>query len=231
MAKQTILVVDDDPKVIKILTHVLTREGYEVISATDGFEALAADEQVKPNLVIMDIMLPNMDGLEATGKIKARRDVPVIVLSARGDETDRIVGFKMGADDYQCKPFSPAELVLRVKAVLRRYARTSLQHSEEILAYPEITINSVTRKVTVRGKEVELTSKEFELLWTLASQPNRVFTRSGLVERVWDSSPGDENTLTVHIRRLRKKIETDPDRPKFIKTVWGVGYKFEVPDA
>lgn len=229
MRKQKILIADDDLKILKILSAVLTREGFEVLTATDGLDAVEIDQLEHPDLVVLDIMMPKMDGLEACGRIKARRDVPIIVLSARGDEIDRIVGFKMGVDDYQCKPFSPAEFVLRVKAVLRRYAKAGETAVECELLYPNLSINPKTREVIAWNRHIELTSKEFELLWTLASSPNRVFSRAHLVKKVWDSNfVGDESTVTVHVRRLRKKIEKDPEHPAFIKTVWGVGYKFEV---
>lgn len=229
MKPQTILIADDDPKVLKILSAVLRREGFEVLTASDGLEAVEMDQKAHPDLIVLDIMMPKMDGLEACGRIKSRRDVPIIVLSARGDETDRIVGFKMGVDDYQCKPFSPAEFVLRVKAVLRRYAKGAEESAmERGLVYPNLSINPQTREVVAWNRQVDLTSKEFELLWVLASNPNRVFSRAHLVKKVWESNfVGDESTVTVHIRRLRKKIEKDPEHPTFIKTVWGVGYKFE----
>lgn len=229
MEAETILVVDDEPKIIKIVEHSLKREGYQVLSASDGEQAVELMKKVKPSLIILDLMLPKMDGFEVCRKIKSIHDVPVIILSARGEEVDKVVGFTLGADDYQTKPFSPTELIMRVKAVLRRYKHTANQAaSEEILDFGTLKINNKTRTVKLNDKNIELTAKEFDLLWYLAFSSPQVFTRQQLLEALWEADFfGDENTLTVHIRRLREKIEVDPTNPIFIKTVWGVGYKFE----
>lgn len=222
-----ILVVDDDLKILKILQHTLSKEGFKVTTAASGEEALQAAKQSFPDLVLLDIMMPGMDGFETYQKLKAIREVPVIILSARSDEIDKVVGFRMGVDDYQTKPFSPTELALRVKAVLRRISEQKVK-SEKSLKYGSMVLDYDKRVVEIKGQKVELTPKEFELLWLMASNPNRVFTKAHLLDKVWDSSfYGDDNTVTVHIRKLREKIETDPSKPTFIKTVWGTGYKFE----
>ena len=224
---QTILAVDDDPKVLKILEHSLTREGFAVVCAADGFEALDRAREKKPDLVLLDIMMPGMDGFETLRKLKEFLDVPVIILSARGEEVDRVVGFRMGVDDYQTKPFSPVELALRVKAVLRRGAAVAGQSVKEVLKFGRLVIDYNKRLVHNGDRIINLTPKEFELLWLMASYPGQVFTKSHLLERIWESTyEGDENTVNVHIRRLREKIEADPSSPIYIKTVWGMGYKF-----
>lgn len=224
---QRILTVDDDPKILKILQHTLGKEGFEVITASSGEEALQKARQSPPDLVVLDLMMPGMDGFETYQRLKAQREVPVIILSARTDEVDRVVGFRMGVDDYQTKPFSPTELALRVKAVLRRLGEQKVSH-EKVLKFGDLTLDYTKRIVAVNSGKVELTPKEFELLWLMASNPNRVFTKAHLLDKIWDSSfYGDDNTVTVHIRRLREKIETDPSNPVYIRTVWGTGYKFE----
>lgn len=230
MNNGTILVADDDRRIVKIITHSLEQEGYRVVSAQDGEEAVGMATTMYPDLVIMDIMMPKLDGLEASQKIKAKVDVPIIILSAKDDVVDKIVGFKMGVDDYQTKPFSPAELALRVKAVLRRSKAAPAKKNKEVLEYPQVNIEYSTRLVRMRGQEVVLTAKEFDMLWLMASHPNQVFSRLQLLEKIWESHfEGDEDTVTVHIRRLRRKIELDAAKPELIKTVWGVGYKFEPP--
>jgi len=222
-----ILAVDDDAKVLKILQHSLTREGFEVICATDGFEALERAKETKPDLILLDIMMPGMDGFETLRHLKEFLDVPVIILSARGEELDRVVGFRMGVDDYQTKPFSPVELALRVKAVLRRSVSAAKQKTAEIIKYGGLVIDYNKRLVENGERSINLTPKEFELLWLMASHPGQVFTKPHLLERIWESTyEGDENTVNVHIRRLREKIEDDPSSPIYIKTVWGTGYKF-----
>lgn len=229
MESGKILIVDDDPKILKIVEHTLRREGYQVFAAPDGEQAISMADRVKPNLVVLDLMLPQMDGFEVCKRIKNNHDVPVIILSGRGEEVDKVVGFTLGADDYQTKPFSPTELTMRVKAVLRRYKPDKKQdNGREQISYDGLDINSKNRTVRVGEKDVELTAKEFDLLWYLAEGTPRVYTRQQLLEALWEPDfYGDENTLTVHIRRLREKIETDPTKPTYIKTVWGVGYKFE----
>lgn len=231
MSNGTILIADDDRRIVKIVSHSLEQEGYKVMAAQDGEEAVRLATTMSPDLVIMDIMMPKLDGLEASQKIKAKVDVPIIILSAKDDVVDKIVGFKMGVDDYQTKPFSPAELALRVKAVLRRSKSTPEKKNKEILDYSDVYIEYAKRLVRIWGKEVTLTAKEFDMLWLMASHPNQIFSRLQLLEQIWESHfEGDEDTVTVHIRRLRRKIEKDAANPDLIKTVWGVGYKFEPPN-
>ncbi|GAB6181846.1 response regulator transcription factor [Desulfotomaculum defluvii] len=228
MSNGTILIADDDHRIVKIVSHSLEQEGYRVITAKNGEEAVQLATTMKPDLVIMDIMMPHLDGLEASQKIKMKVDVPIIILSAKDDVVDKIVGFKMGVDDYQTKPFSPAELALRVKAVLRRSKLVPEVKNKEVLEYPNFYIEYATRLVRIWGQEITLTAKEFDMLWLMASHPNQIFSRLQLLEQIWESHfEGDEDTVTVHIRRLRRKIERDAAKPELIKTVWGVGYKFE----
>ena len=230
MNNGTILIADDDRRIVKIVTHCLEQEGYRVIAAQDGEEAVSMATTLNPDLVIMDVMMPKLDGLEASHKIKTKVDVPIIILSAKDDVVDKIVGFKMGVDDYQTKPFSPAELALRVKAVLRRSKSTPEKREKDVLEYPQVYIEYSTRLVRIWGQEVILTAKEFDMLWLMASHPNQIFSRLQLLEKVWESHfEGDEDTVTVHIRRLRRKVEQDAAKPELIKTVWGVGYKFDPP--
>ncbi len=228
--KEEILVVDDDPKILKVIEHSLRREEYQVFTAADGEQAIMLEEKLRPGLIILDLMLPKLDGFEVCRRIKALRDIPVIILSARGEELDKVVGFTLGADDYLTKPFSPTELLMRVKAVLRRCKQSAVPDSlQETISCRDLVINARTRTVQVRGKEVDLTAKEFDLLWHLAKGSPQVFTRQQLLESLWEPDfYGDENTLTVHIRRVREKIEEDSNNPNFIKTVWGVGYKFDL---
>lgn len=229
MNSEKVLVVDDDSKILKVIEHSLRREGYQVLTAMDGENAIHLAEKTRPDLIILDLMLPKIDGFEVCRKVKTKRDIPVIILSARGEELDKVVGFTLGADDYQTKPFSPTELMMRVKAVLRRYRQTGNENEQDgSVTCHELKINSKTRTVIVRGQNIELTAKEFDLLWHLAKSSPQVFTRQQLLESLWEPDfYGDENTLTVHIRRLREKIEKDSNKPHYIKTVWGVGYKFD----
>ena len=229
MAKTRVLVVDDEPMVTEVVSRYLGREGFEVATAADGEKALALAREWSPDLVVLDLMLPTVDGLEVCRTLRKDGHLPIIMLTARGEETDRIVGLELGADDYVVKPFSPRELVARIKAVLRR---ASSQHVSQVegssIRFQDFLLNPRTRVLEVRGKPVELTAKEFDLLFFLASHPGQVFTREQLMNDVWDYTyAADSSTVTVHVRRLREKIEADPVRPGIIKTVWGVGYKFE----
>ena len=226
---QRVLVVDDEPRIREVVEKYLTREGFQVATANDGEAALATYHAHKPDLIVLDLMLPKMDGLEVFRRLRALTAIPVIMLTAKGEETDRIVGLELGADDYITKPFSPRELVARVKAVLRRAnAGMTLDAAERPLVRGELRIDPRARSVQVGERDVELTSKEFELLWFLASHPGQVFTRTQLLDRVWGYEfYGDASTVTVHVRRLREKIEPDPADPQYITTTWGVGYKFE----
>lgn len=221
----TILVVDDEPIVAEVLERYLRRESYVVHLASDGPSALELARSLDPALIVLDVMLPEIDGLEVCRRLRAESNVPIILLTARSEETDRILGLGLGADDYVVKPFSPGELVARIKAVLRR--TTAPVDDPYALRFDDLRILPRQRTVEVAGRPVDLTAKEFDLLHFLARHPGQVFTREQLLDRVWDYAYlGDANTVTVHIRRLREKIEPDPVRPRWVKTVWGVGYKF-----
>jgi DNA-binding response OmpR family regulator len=222
----TVLVVDDEPIVRDVIVRYLHRDGFRTLEAGDGDRARELIETEDPSLVVLDVMLPGIDGLELCRWIRGRSDLPVIMLTARGEEADRIVGLELGADDYVTKPFSPRELAARVRTVLRR---TDLRAaSPERLEFAELVFDARSRQVTRAGDPVALTAREFDLLWFLASNPRRVFSRSHLMDRVWGHSPAlDTGTVTVHIRRLREKLEPDPARPTHLQTVWGVGYRFD----
>jgi DNA-binding response OmpR family regulator len=223
-----VLVVDDERIVTEVVERYLAREGYEVRLAADGNEALRVGLEWSPDLIVLDLMLPGIDGLEVCRRLRADTQVPIIMLTARGEESDRIVGLEMGADDYMVKPFSPRELVARIKSVLRRTASGQVQTPGGILRFDGLALNPQSRVVKLKGQEVHLTAKEFDLLLFLASHAGQVFTREQLMDKVWDYTyAGDASTVTVHIRRLRVKMEADPLKPRYIKTVWGVGYKFE----
>ncbi|MGQ0604393.1 MAG: response regulator transcription factor [Anaerolineales bacterium] len=206
----------------------LKRAGFTVATAGDGRAALDWLEREPTDLVVLDLMLPKVDGFEITRRLRARGDTPIIMLTARREESERIAGLELGADDYVVKPFSPQELVSRVRAVLRRSRKEAAPGREQSLIFDTINIDPGTRLVTIRGAEKSLTVKEFDVLWLLARHPRQVFTRDQLLEGVWGASEYiDPGTVTVHIRRLREKIEADPSKPEHIITVWGVGYKFE----
>jgi two-component system response regulator ResD len=224
-AVTTVLVVDDEPIVREVVVRYLEREGYQTLEAGDGDLARRLLEQHSPGLVVLDVMLPGTDGLELCRWIRARSDLPIIMLTARGEEADRIVGLELGADDYVTKPFSPRELAARVRTVLRRAAPEKVR--AERLTFGELVIDARTREVTKGGVELRLTVKEFDLLWFLARHPRQVFSRDQLMDRVWGYEAAlDTGTVTVHVRRLREKIEDDPSHPRFLQTVWGVGYRF-----
>lgn len=229
MSMQRVLVIDDEPRILEVVQKYLAREGFQVTTAGDGEAALFSLNSQDPDLVVLDLMLPKLDGLEVFRRLRAKSSVPVIMLTAKGEETDRIVGLEMGADDYITKPFSPRELVARVKAVLRRTTGgTMLETADRPLTRGDLRIDPRARSVETQGKPVELTSKEFDLLWFFASHPGQVFTRSQLLDNIWGYEYfGDASTVTVHVRRVREKIEPDPGSPRYITTVWGVGYKFE----
>lgn len=227
-----ILLIEDEPSVGEVVSLYLRRAGYQVTVVTDGLTALETLQRQIPTLIVLDLMLPGVDGWQITHWLRARSDAPIIMLTARSAETDRIAGLEMGADDYVVKPFSPQELVSRVRAVLRRTHPTSAEADREerepALTIGEICIDPEKRLVTVSGNEKLVTVKEFDLLLTLARSPRQVFTRDQLLERVWGLAEYiDPGTVTVHIRRLREKIERDPANPHHLLTVWGVGYKFE----
>jgi DNA-binding response OmpR family regulator len=222
------LVVEDEPSIAEVVSLYLRRAGYQVQVLADGSAALASMERQMPDLLILDIMLPGLDGLELTRWLRDRSDVPIIMLTARRAETDRIAGLEMGADDYVVKPFSPQELVSRVRAVLRRTRPSGAAKVETPLVFGDMRIDPVTRLVHQGEREITLTAKEFDLLWLLACHPRQVFSREQLLDRVWGYSDYiDSSSVTVHVRRLREKIEADPAHPSHLVTVWGVGYKFE----
>ena len=227
-APARVLIVEDDPTVAEVVTRYLEREGFAVESVADGREALARADAQLPDLVVLDIMLPGLDGLEVCRRLRARAPIPVVMLTARGSEEDRILGLDLGADDYVSKPFSPRELTARVKAVLRR-AGSQLDEADRTgtLEYDGLEINLAAREARVGGELATLTAREFELLTYLARRPRQVFRRDQLLEHVWGYTYGDTSTVTVHIRRLREKIEDDPSAPRRITTVWGVGYRFD----
>ena len=221
----TVLVVDDEPIVREVVVSYLRHEGFETLEAGDGDTARQLVEQESPSLVVLDLMLPGTDGLELCRWIRSRSRLPVIMLTARGEESDRIVGLELGADDYVTKPFSPRELAARVRTVLRRAVTEVV--ADESLSYDGLVVDSATREVTRDGNPLRLTAREFDLLWFLASHPRRVFSREHLMRRVWGYSAAlDTGTVTVHMRRLREKIEVDPSHPRHLETVWGVGYRF-----
>lgn len=229
MAEIKILVVEDEPSLSEVVSLYLKRAGYQVQIAADGRLAMNILEKQIPDFVILDLMLPEVDGLSLTRWLRDRSNVPIIMVTSRREEIDRIAGLEMGADDYVVKPFSPQELVSRVRAVLRRTGREQAgAESERDLSLGKINISPSTRIVTVRESPIDLTAKEFDLLYLLARHPKQVFTRDQLLERVWGGAEYiDPGTVTVHIRRLREKIESDPSSPTHLLTVWGVGYKFE----
>lgn len=227
--RERILIVDDEPSVVEVVSLYLKREGYEAFTAHNGRDALRLIREQQPTLVVLDLMLPEVDGLEIIRRLRDDygEDVPVIVLSARRQETDRIYGLELGADDYVTKPFSPAELVARVNAVLRRSGKKGKGNGDKPLEYAGLYVDPISRSVKVKDSPIELTATEFNLLWFMASHPNQVFSRDQLLENVWGFSEYvDPSTVTVHIRRLREKIEPDASAPVWLLTVWGVGYKF-----
>ncbi|WP_037675086.1 response regulator transcription factor [Streptomyces griseus] len=222
-----VLVVDDDPTVAEVVAGYLDRAGYVVDRADDGPTALARAGAHRPDLVVLDLMLPGMDGLEVCRRLRGQGPVPVIMLTARGDEDDRIMGLEVGADDYVTKPFSPRELVLRVESVLRRTRPVAAPHP---LGAAGLAVDPAARRATKNGAELALTLREFDLLAFFLRHPGRAFGREDLMREVWGWDFGDLSTVTVHVRRLRGKVEDDPARPRLIQTVWGVGYRFD-PDG
>ena len=223
-----VLVVDDEAIVRDVLGRYLEKDGFIVDTAADGEAALEQAARSRPDLVVLDLMLPNLDGLEVLRRIRERAEVPVVLLTAKGEEVDRVVGLEVGADDYVTKPFSPREVVARVRAVLRRSERAAVPGERPTIVAGPLQIDRDRREVRRDGEPLHLTRKEFELLALLASYPGRTFDRAELLEQVWDFAwDGDSSTVTVHVRRLRRKIEDDPSDPRHLLTVWGVGYRFE----
>lgn len=235
----TILVVDDEPMVREVVARYIELDGHRVHEAADGDQALRWLDGHRPDLVVLDVMLPGTDGLTVLRRVRETSDVPVILLTARTEEVDRILGLELGADDYVVKPFSAREVAARVRTVLRRTANGSTAAAGAadvgggagagVFEHGALRVDLLARTVSVDGSDVTLTAKEFDLLALLASSPRRVYSRRQILEQVWDSSPDfqDPATVTVHVGRLRQKLEADPDRPRWITTVWGVGYRFD----
>jgi DNA-binding response OmpR family regulator len=228
MTAARVLVVDDEPTVREVVGDYLRRDGFVVHEAGDGAEALAAVAGFRPDLVVLDLMLPAVPGLDVLRELRSGSSIPVILLTARAEESDRVVGLELGADDYVVKPFSPRELAARVRSVLRR-SGSSPQNDDRLLTFDGLSIDLKSREVTVDGTTVALTPKEFDVLAHLASHPRQVYSRAQLLTQVWDSSAEyqDPATVTVHVRRVRNKIERSPENPRWIVTVFGVGYRFE----
>lgn len=228
MPEKTIFVVEDEPNIAEVVSLYLRRAGYQVQTVADGQAALNLFQKSIPDLVVLDLMLPGVDGYSLTRWLREQGSVPIIMLTSRKEEMDRIAGLEMGADDYVVKPFSPQELVSRVRAVLRRSGGEKPREGERPLELGDITIDPLSRTVTVCDTAVELTAKEFDMLYHLARHPRQVFSRDHLLEQVWGESEYiDPGTVTVHVRRLREKIEPDAANPRHLVTVWGVGYRFE----
>ncbi|MGQ0678635.1 MAG: response regulator [Actinomycetota bacterium] len=223
-----VLVVEDDPTVSEVVVRYLEREGFTVFSVADGTEALRVAEHRTPDLVVLDLMLPGIDGLEVFRRLRLKSEVPVVMLTARGEEEERVHGLELGAEDYVTKPFSPRELTLRVKAILSRRARAEAPADDLLITSGnEISLDLQSREVLISEVPVSLTVLEFDLLSFLMRHPSKAFTREALLERVWGYRFGDTSTVTVHIRRLREKVEADPMKPRHLITVWGVGYRLD----
>jgi two-component system, OmpR family, response regulator ResD len=222
----SVLVVDDEPVITDVVSRYLERAGYATRVAADGLEAIRIAGDEEPDLVVLDLLLPGLDGLEVMRELQERQPTRVIMLTAKGEASDRIAGLQRGADDYVVKPFSPAELVARVDAVLRR--REGEPQPEEPIVFDELEIDPGARTVLVRGEQVQLTVREFDLLLFLARHPGQAFSRDQLMDAIWDYSfYTDTSTVTVHMRRLRAKVELEPSEPRWLQTVWGVGYRFQ----
>ncbi len=234
--EQRVLVVDDEERIRKLLRMYLERENFEVVEAEDGETALQEASEAEFDIILLDLMLPEMDGIEVCEKLRNEKATPIIMLTAKGEESNRVQGFEAGADDYVVKPFSPREVVLRVKALLRRSTATKYLHtdtvSKDVIVFPHLTIDNDAHRVTADGKEISLTPKEYELLLYLAKTPDKVYSREQLLKDVWNYEFfGDLRTVDTHVKRLREKLNrVSPDAASMISTVWGVGYKFEVEE-
>lgn len=222
---KSVLVVDDDPTTREVLRRYLTRAGLAVLEAADGVTALEVFRSGEPDLVVLDLMLPGMDGLDVCERLRRHSQVPIMMLTALGSESDRVVGLEQGADDYVVKPFSPREVTLRVQKLLER--AVPLGAGQRILTDGALVVDARSRIATLDGRVLDLTAREFDLLAFLLANPNLAFSRPELLDRVWDWQFGDDSTVTVHVRRLREKIEVNPSRPSRLQTVWGVGYRYQ----
>ncbi|MEW9701711.1 response regulator transcription factor [Paenibacillus sp. SI8] len=230
MAQPSILLVDDEKEIIDLLEIYLKNEGYHLLRAADGKEALQVLQKEAVDLIVLDIMMPNMDGIEACLKIREQKNMPIIMLSAKSQDMDKIWGLSSGADDYLSKPFNPLELIARIKSQLRRYTRLNVPqvNKDHEIEVDELTINTQTHEVKLDGREVKLTPREFAILELLARNRGMVWNIEKIYETVWKEAYFDsDNTVMVHIRKIREKIEQNPRKPRFIKTVWGVGYKVD----
>ena len=228
--QRRVLIVDDEETVREVVGQYLELEDFQILQATTGLEALRLAEKTPPDLVILDLTLPGIDGLEVCRRLRAASAVPILMLTARAEDAEKLEGFNAGADDYITKPFNPRELVARVQAIMRRLDALGVPAMvfDGDLHYGKITIRPSVRQVEREGSPIALTTKEFDLLYFLAAHPRQVFTREQLLQHVWDyDNYGEDSTVTVHMRRLREKVETDPSRPRHLRTVWGIGYKFE----
>lgn len=231
VSKQKILIVDDDNNIAELIALYLTKECFETKIVNDGEEALKEFASFRPDLIILDLMLPGVDGFEICRQIRSQKNTPIIMVSAKKDDIDKIRGLGLGADDYMTKPFSPSELVARVKAHLARYERLigSNVEQNEVIEIRGLKIDKTARRVWVNGEEKSFTTKEFDLLTFLAGHPNHVYSKEELFREIWDmESIGDIATVTVHIKKIREKIEYDTSHPQYIETIWGVGYRFKV---
>jgi DNA-binding response OmpR family regulator len=227
MAGKRVLVVDDDVKTVELVKLYLNRDGYKVLTAYDGTEALRLAREAHPDLIVLDLMLPGIDGLKACRILRNESDVPIIMLTARTTEEDRLTGLGLGADDYVTKPFSPRELAARVRAVLRRLPGETIQRGPEEVQHGKLTVNFLKHEASLAGKPMNLSPIEFKLLGVLVREPDRVFSRAELIEKALGCDfEGFDRTIDVHILNLRRKLEPDPEHPRYVKTVYGVGYKF-----
>ena len=228
MKGYNVLVVDDDKAIVEAIEIYLRGEGYNIFKAYDGAEALEVIKEEEIHLIIMDIMMPKMDGTRATLKIREEKEIPIIMLSAKSEDTDKILGLNIGADDYVTKPFNPLELIARVNSQIRRYTRFSpLKENNDVIKIGAIELNKRSKVVLRDGEIAKLTPLEFKILSLLMDNPGRVFSIEEIYERVWNEVAFNVDTVTVHIRRIREKIETNPKEPRYLKVVWGIGYKFE----
>ncbi len=233
--KATILVVDDNREIVDAIALLLEKEGYNIIKAYDGLDALDKLVENDVHLILLDIMMPRMDGLSAILKIREKNNIPIIILSAKSEDTDKVLGLSMGADDYVSKPYNPMELTARVKASLRRYLRLGAasgtaqeQNGQEVLVIGGLELNTVQKQLSVDGEETRLTATEYKILELLMRNPGRIFSAEQIYQRVWNEDGyAVENTVMVHIRHIREKIEINPKEPRYVKVVWGLGYKLD----